>query len=264
MRPVAASSASATACSAASLTPRGAPASARDASRAARQVARTRSSTVVPAACGTAGGAVVVTRPGYDPPPRDDAGDRGPGRLGRATIASVSGDFELTTDELRAVARFVAESAEPVLAVFEQHRPDDPRPRAALEAAWLFVDGAPRSRLQRVTSLDAHRAAKEATTEPARLAARSAGDAASAAYLHPLARASQVGHVLRAAASAARIAELRADGDVMVGERAIEAARRRASPVVVDVLRRYPRPTAAANRVSRLMVALDSALRAGA
>jgi hypothetical protein len=183
--------------------------------------------------------------------------------VGVARSRPMSGDFELTTDELRAVARFVAESAQPVLPVFERHRPDDPRPRTALEAAWVFVDGAPRSRLQRVTSLDAHRAAKEATTEQARLAARAAGDAASAAYLHPIAQATQVGHLLRAAASAARVEELEAGDEPAVGDRAIEAARGRATAVVVDVLRRYPPPTASANRVSRLMVALDTALRAG-
>lgn len=118
------------------------------------------------------------------------------------------GDFELTMDELRVVARFVAESAEVVLPLFEDDQPGDERPRAAIDAAWQFVNGAARTRLQRVAALDAHRAAKEAGTEIARLAARSAGDAAAAAYLHPIAQASQAGHILRAAASAARIAEL--------------------------------------------------------
>jgi hypothetical protein len=172
-------------------------------------------------------------------------------------------DVELTTDELRAVARYVAETAEAVLPVFESAHPDDPRPRAALRAAWDFVDGAERSRVQRVTSLDAHRAAREAATEVARLAARSAGDAAAAAYLHPLARATQVGHILRAAASAARIAELQA-GDAGAADRAVEEARRRASPVLVDVLSRYPPAPASRTRVGLLMSALDSALRGAA
>ncbi len=129
------------------------------------------------------------------------------GRIEPAT--SVFGDFELTMDELRAVARYVAESAQAVLPVFEESVPDDRRPRAALDAAREFVDGARRTRLQRVTALDAHRAAKDAPTEEASLAARCAGDAAAAAYLHPIVKATQVGHILRAAASAARIAELR-------------------------------------------------------
>ena len=177
-------------------------------------------------------------------------------------MAAASGDFELTFDELRAVARYVAEAAQGVLAIFEAAHPDDARPRAAIEAAWTFADGAARTRLQRVTALDAHRAAKEATSEEARLAARCAGDAAAAAYLHPLARATQVGHILRAAATAARIVELRSGGDPTVGERAIEEARQRATPVVVDVLRRYPTAPEGKNRVAQLMVALDSSLRA--
>jgi len=178
-------------------------------------------------------------------------------------MSTASGDFDLTTDELRAVARFASESAETVLPVFEEAHPADGRPRAALAAAWEFVGGARRTRLQRVTALEAHRAAREADSEAARLAARSAGDAAAAAYLHPLARATQVGHILRAAASAARIAELAADGDPQAGARAVEDARRRASPVVVDVLRRYPPPPSATNRVAELMSSLDSALRDG-
>lgn len=176
-------------------------------------------------------------------------------------VTAVAGDFQLTMDEVRVVARFVAESAEEVLPVFEAAVPGDRRPRAAVDAAWEFINGARRSKLQRVTSLDAHRAAKEADTEPARLAARSAGDAASAAYLHPLAKADQVGHILRAAASAARVAELNAGDDPTVGEMMIEQARQRATPVLVDVLSRYPVAPTAGNRVARLMSTLDAALR---
>ncbi|MGW6015450.1 putative immunity protein, partial [Streptomyces sp. NPDC055210] len=81
----------------------------------------------------------------------------------------VSGDLELTMDELRVVAHYALESAVEVLPVFEEASPGDPRPRAAVDAAREFVSGARRTKLQRVTSLDAHRAAKEAPTEAARL-----------------------------------------------------------------------------------------------
>lgn len=179
-----------------------------------------------------------------------------------------TGDFALTMDELRVVARYVIRSAEPVLPVFDDACPGDPRPGAALDAARRFAGGAPRSRLQRVTSLDAHRAAKEAPTEAARLAARSAGDAASAAYLHPIAQAGQVGHILRAAASAARVAELTAGDDgeaaATASARVLDEACERATPVLVDVLRRYPPAPAGAGRVARLMSDLDAALRARA
>lgn len=171
----------------------------------------------------------------------------------------MAGDFELTTDELRVVARYVAESAAEVLPVFETTCPGDPRPRLALDAAWEFVGGARRTKLQRVTSLDAHRAAKEAPSEAARLAARSAGDAASAAYLHPLADAAQVGHILRGAASVARIAEISEPGTALASlDRAVE----RAGPVLIDVLARYPVVPAGKNRVAELMSTLDSRLRA--
>ncbi|GAA4326967.1 putative immunity protein [Actinomadura luteofluorescens] len=177
-------------------------------------------------------------------------------------MTTVTGDFELTMDELRDIARYVAQSAQEVLPVFEETVPGDSRPRAALDAAWEFVNGAKRTKLQRVTALDAHRAAKEAGTETARLAARCAGDAASAAYLHPISRATQVGHILRAAASAARIAELNTGDDPSVGDMPIEQARQRATPTLIAVLSRYPLVPTGKNRIAQLMSALDTSLRA--
>jgi hypothetical protein len=174
---------------------------------------------------------------------------------------TVSGDFGLTMDELRVVARYVVRHAEGVLSVFEQAVPDDPRPRAAIDAAWAFINGANRTKLQRVTSLDAHRAAQSAPSEAARLAARSAGDAASAAYLHPIAQAGQVGHILRASASAARIGEMEAGGDPAIGDARLERSRQRATPILIEVLRRYPPAASGGNRVAQLMSALDHSLR---
>jgi hypothetical protein len=107
------------------------------------------------------------------------------------------------------------------LPLFEKSHADDRRPHAAVEAAWTFVDGANRTKLQRIAALDAHRGAKDATTEAAKHAADAAGDAAAAAYRHPLAKATQVGHILSAAAHAARAAELSADGDPRVGNQRI-------------------------------------------
>jgi len=176
-------------------------------------------------------------------------------------MPDAAGDFELTLEELRCVARFVAQCAEPVLPIFEEAVPGDGRPRAAIGAAWAFANGEPRTRRQRVASMDAHRAARDAPGEAARLAAQAAGDAASAAYLHPIARASQLGHLLRAAANAARIAEIRADGDPAAAAAAIRSARERATPVLIDVLRRYPAAPAGVSRTARLMASLDAALR---
>ena len=72
-----------------------------------------------------------------------------------------SGDFELTMDELRAVAGYAATCAEPALVIVRKERPDDPRPAAAVHAARVFAEGAPRSRLQRTAATDAHRAARD-------------------------------------------------------------------------------------------------------
>lgn len=168
------------------------------------------------------------------------------------------GDFEFTTTELRVVARYVAKVADELLPVFEGANPDDSRPRAAITATWQFIDGAPRTRLQRIASMDAHRAARAASTEPSRLAAQAAGDAASAAYLHPIGRAHQVGHILRAAANAARIAEI--NGGSTSAE-TIRRAQQRATPELIDILRRYPSVPTGTSSVSRLMAVLDAALR---
>lgn len=179
----------------------------------------------------------------------------------------------MTPDELRVVTRYAVECAAPVLPLFEQARPDDPRPRAALDAARTFVNGARRTSLQRVAATDAHRAAADATTEPARHAAGAAADAAAAAYLHPPeavrtwkpgpAREAQVGHILRAAAHAARAAELAAGDDPGAGDRHIEEARRCAGSALVDVLRQYPRPPVGRGRFGQLVHTLDAALRDG-
>ncbi|WP_104129370.1 putative immunity protein [Cryobacterium sp. N21] len=172
-----------------------------------------------------------------------------------------TGDFELTMDELRVVACFVVEAAEEVLPVFEADHPDDPRPRAAIDAAWEFVNGAKRTNLQSVTASDAHRSAQEAATESGRLAARTAGDAAAAAYRHPIAKATQVSHILRGPASAARIAELVAADNPEAGDNFVERAKNHATPALIDVLSRYPKAPTGKSRLDHLMSKLDSQLR---
>jgi hypothetical protein len=85
--------------------------------------------------------------------------------------------------------------------------------------------------------------------------------AASAAYLHPLADAHQVKHILGAAAHAARAAELIAGDDREVGDEHIERARRRATPAVIDALKRYPLAPPGGSRAGELLRDLDEALR---
>lgn len=168
---------------------------------------------------------------------------------------------ELSMQDLRAVARYAAASAQEALAIFEEQCPDDPRPRAAIAAAWAFAEGAERTKLQRTSALAAHKAAQEATHAAAREAARAAGHAAAAAYLHPLAKPTQVKHILGAAAHAARAAELAAGGDHEIGAQHLAQAHLRATPELIAVLRRYPPAPAGGNRVAELMRALDRALR---
>lgn len=167
----------------------------------------------------------------------------------------------LTMDDLRAVAGFAAESAGEALEIFTRDHPADPRPRDAIDAASAFARGGPRGKALRDTAWAALRAAREADAGAAADAARAAMSAASAAYLHPLADAHQVKHILGAAAHAAMAAELTAGGDRAVGAEHVERARRRATPAVVDVLRRYPPAPTGGGRVGELLRDLDEALR---
>jgi hypothetical protein len=176
-------------------------------------------------------------------------------------VANETGEIVLSKQDLRAVTRYAAESAQDVLEIFERAHPADARPRDAVEAAWTFARGGERGKSLRDTAWAAHKAARDADTAPASHAARAAMCAASAAYLHPLADAHQVKHILGAAAHAARAAELLAGDDRDVGADHIERARRRATPVVVDVLSRYPAAPLGGGRVGELLRALDEALR---
>jgi hypothetical protein len=169
-------------------------------------------------------------------------------------------NIELTMDELRAVTGFAVACAEPALAIFERDCPGDPRPRAAIDAARAFAEGARRTKAIRDAAWAAHRAAQEtrdADQPAASDAARAALAAASAAFLHPLAKATQVPHILGAAAHTARAFEL--DGDT--GTRHIERARALANPTVVTVLSRFPNAPSGRGRPGELMRQLDAALR---
>ena len=172
--------------------------------------------------------------------------------------------IELSRSELRAVAGYAAACARPALVIFEGERPDDGRPQAAIDAAQVFADGAERTRALRDGAWAAHRAAQEtrdAGLAAASDAARAAGHAAGAAFLHSLANASQVRHILGSAAHAARALELAAGDDPAVGADHIAYSRSLVDPVVVDVLRRYPPSPHGGGRVGQLLGELDALLR---
>ncbi|WP_207956937.1 putative immunity protein [Rubrobacter tropicus] len=176
-------------------------------------------------------------------------------------MANETGAIVLSMQDLREVSGYAAESAQEVLEIFERAHPADPRPRDAIDAAWTFAQGGKRGKALRDTAWAALKAARDADTAAAGDAARAAMCAASAAYLHPLADAHQVKHILGAAAHAARAAELVAGDDRDVGAKRIERARRRATPAVIDVLGRYPAAPPGGRRVGKLLRDLDGALR---
>ncbi|MGW5157977.1 putative immunity protein [Nonomuraea wenchangensis] len=92
-------------------------------------------------------------------------------------------------------------------------------------------------------------------------AGRAALAAAGAGYLHPLAKATQVKHILGPAAHSARAFELSAGDDPSVGADHIAQSRALAGPVVVAVLRRYPPAPSGGGRVGELLRQLDVSLR---
>nr|WP_231951507.1 exonuclease SbcC [Nocardia terpenica] len=179
-------------------------------------------------------------------------------------MADGRSEIGLSMDELREVADYALACAEPVLVIFERDCPGDLRARVVLEEARKFAGGGKRGKAIRVTALDAHRAARAAEGVgclAAGAAARAAGHAGAAAYLHPLAKATQGGHILMSAAYAARALELDAGGDSRVGGEYIGKAAGLASPVVVDVLMRYPKAPGGRGRVGELWRELDASLR---
>ncbi|WP_332683475.1 putative immunity protein [Bosea sp. (in: a-proteobacteria)] len=179
-------------------------------------------------------------------------------------MADDSAMIELSRSELRAVAGFAVACARPALALFERERPDDLRPRAAIDAAQAFADGAERTKALRDGAWAAQQAAQDARDAgqaAASDAARAALAAAGAAFLHPLAKATQVKHILGSAAHAARAFELSAGSDPTVGADCIAQSRILAHSVVVDVLRRYPGAPPGGGRVGELIRQLDESLR---
>ncbi|WP_232828673.1 putative immunity protein [Kribbella monticola] len=162
--------------------------------------------------------------------------------------------------ELREVTAYAVACARPALEIFDQARPEDQRPRAALDAAQTFAAGAERTKLLRDSAWAAHKAAQEtrdAGQAAASDGARAAGHACGAAFLHPLANATQVKHILGSAAHAARALEL-SGGDAAAHLARCETL---AGAVVRDVLSRYPSAPAGGGRVGEYLRQLDISLR---
>lgn len=177
-------------------------------------------------------------------------------------MADGSATFVLTQDDLRAVAGFAVVCARPVLWIFERDRPDDARPRDALASVQRFVAGGPRDRAIRDGAWAALRAAgdaRDAGRSASSEAARAAVAAASAPFLHPLAKATQVKHILGGAAHAARAWEIES-GDA-AGVDFLMRTRDGVSAKVIAVLRRYPLAPSGGGRTGELLRLIDISLR---
>ncbi|MGF7229045.1 MAG: putative immunity protein [Candidatus Saccharibacteria bacterium] len=179
-------------------------------------------------------------------------------------MKEVKETVELSMDELRDIAGYAAECAHRVLPIFEQIMPDDPRPRDAIEAALVFSKDGKRSNALRAKGFAGYKAARGASTPAAIEAGEAATQAIGAAYLHPLASAMQVKHILGAAAHAARAAELHAGDDRSIGVESCNWAVQHASSTVVAVLVRYPTAPAGGGRTGELLRNIDTALRLSA
>ncbi|WP_443019730.1 putative immunity protein [Sphingomonas adhaesiva] len=164
-------------------------------------------------------------------------------------------------DACRAVEGYAAQCACSVLPVFDRRYPHDRRPHDAIAAARLFAGGAGRTKLLRDRAWSALRAAGEAADhgEPAASeAARAPVAAAGAAYLHPLATATQVKHILGSAAHAVRAIELSSPD---TAEMHLAMLAGLAPPQVSGILRRYPEAPLKGGRVGELIREFDAALR---
>ena len=170
-------------------------------------------------------------------------------------------EFPLDPDDLRTVAAYAADRAEDVLPFFEQACPSDSRPRDTIDAAWAFARGGRRGKTLRDTAWAALKAAQGCDDAAAEQAARAAMCASSAAYLHPLPRATQIRHILGASAHAARAIELAGDSSPGCGIDYLTRAAQRASPRLVDILKRYPPAPLGGGRVGELLRILDGTLR---
>jgi hypothetical protein len=169
-------------------------------------------------------------------------------------------EIPLSLDELRHLSLWTADCAEQALPLFEAVAPDDRRPRDAIETTREFGAGGKRTKAIRTAAWAALKAAGEVGDPVAEAAARAALGAAGSAYLHPLAAATQVKHIVAAAQYAAYAHEL-ATGDPQAAEAVISWAVERVPPAVRDVLARYPEGAPGRSRLGALHRRLEAELR---
>ena len=91
------------------------------------------------------------------------------------------GPLDMTSHRL--LAMWAADCAERVLPLFTQARPDDDRPRLAIEAARAWGRGEISVGAAREAAFAAHAAARDVPEGAARMAARAAGQAVSTPHM---------------------------------------------------------------------------------
>lgn len=111
----------------------------------------------------------------------------------------------LTDEHHRLLAGWAVRCAEHVLHLFEDDRPDDPRPRDALAVAHAWIRGEVPMKTAHAAAFQANAAAR-GLPDPAKLAALSAGQAVAVAHVaaHDLGAAA---YAIRAVGPAARLSE---------------------------------------------------------
>jgi hypothetical protein len=165
-------------------------------------------------------------------------------------------ELPLSLDELRQLSLWTAECAEQALPLV----PDDPRPREAIEAVREFGAGGKRTKAIRTAAWAALKAAGELEDPAAEAAARAAVGAAGSAYLHPIAAATQVKHIVASAQYAAYAQEL-ATGDPAAADAVIRRAIERVPQAVRDIIARYPDGSPGRSRLGELHRQIEDKLR---
>jgi hypothetical protein len=167
--------------------------------------------------------------------------------------------MNLSVHDLRSLCPWVAACAQRSLPLFEAKAPGDTRPSDAIKGILVFASGGNRTARLRTLALAALAAAREVKDPAARAAARSACQAAAAAYTHPLATIDQARHILASAVYTALAFEH--SKNLAAGDTEIQWAIENASPEVREVLSRFPPQPPGRTRLAIRYYQLDAELR---
>ncbi|MFE2377295.1 putative immunity protein [Streptomyces sp. NPDC059398] len=171
----------------------------------------------------------------------------------------------ISDQDRRLLGVWAADCAERVLRLFEAEAPHDIRPREAIEGIRAFARGEQRKGQLRPLAYAALAAAREVRAPAATAAARAAGYAAAAPYIHPLATPHQAKHALAPAMYVALARELAVDHDIGTGINPGDEEARwaigHAPEAIRGLLRQMPAFPPGRSRLDALRHQLDSALR---